>query len=177
MKQAIGMIETKGLIALIEATDTMLKASEVRCLGKKQVGGGLNTVLIAGDVAAVETAVQAGSASVERLGEDLLTASHVIARPHIEATTFVDEIQKVAESKPNEREEVVVETSDQIENTEIVETDQKKIVRYKLQQMKVTELRKLAKEQPNFSIPQKNIHRTNKEKLVKALSDILIIDE
>jgi microcompartment protein CcmL/EutN len=68
MKQAVGMIETKGLLAMIEAADVMLKSSEVQLLGKKKVGGGLNTVLITGDVAAVKTAVQAAAASVETTG-------------------------------------------------------------------------------------------------------------
>lgn len=177
MNQAIGMIETKGLLALIEATDTMVKSSEVHCLGKKQVGGGLNTVVITGDVAAVETAIQAAIISVRRLGEGLLTASHVIPRPAIDAQAFVDNAEKVEETKENEPEEVVMETIEIKEQIETIETDPKEKLFHELQQMKVTELRKLAKEQSNISIPQKNIHRANKEKLIKALIDILIINE
>ncbi|WP_375179371.1 BMC domain-containing protein [Enterococcus rotai] len=172
MREAIGMIETKGLLALIEATDTMLKSSEVHCLGKKQVGGGLNTVLITGDVAAVETAVQAAVASVQCLGPDLLTASHVIPRPNIDATAFVDNAQQI-----EEQEDVVEEIIEIKENTELIELDPKEKLRQELEQMKVAELRKLAKEQVNFGIPQKNLHRTNKDKLVKALIDVLIINE
>ncbi|ALS01010.1 hypothetical protein ATZ33_06400 [Enterococcus silesiacus] len=177
MNQAIGMIETKGLLALIEATDTMVKSSEVHCLGKKQVGGGLNTVLITGDVAAVETAIQAAIVSVQRLGEGLLTASHVIPRPAIDAKAFVDAGNIAEEPEENEPEVVVVEAIEIKEPTETIEPDPKEKLLHELQQMKVTELRKLAKEQPNISIPHKNIHRTNKEKLVKALTDILIINE
>ncbi|EOL43422.1 BMC domain-containing protein [Enterococcus caccae] len=171
MSEAIGMIETKGLLALIEATDTMLKSSEVHCLGTKQVGGGVNTVLISGDVAAVETAIQAATASVQCLGQGLLTAAHVIPRPNIDASAFIDEVHKVEQKK-------LVEEKIEIKvDAEPIEFGPKENLRQELQQMKVTELRKLAKEQVNFSIPQKNLHRTNKEKLIKALIDILIIDE
>ncbi|MBO0422146.1 BMC domain-containing protein [Enterococcus plantarum] len=174
MNQAIGMIETRGLLALIESTDAMLKSSEVHCLGKKQVGGGLNTVLITGDVAAVETAIQAAIASVQYLGEGLLAGSHVIPRPDIDAFSFVEEVTKIEEIKALEPEEERIEI---VEVKEMVELEPKEKVLNELQQMKVTELRKLAKEQPNFSIPQKNIHRANKEKLIKALMDSLIINE
>ncbi|EOH99231.1 hypothetical protein UAY_02008 [Enterococcus moraviensis ATCC BAA-383] len=174
MNQAIGMIETKGLLALIEATDAMLKSSEVHCLGKKQVGGGLNTVLITGDVAAVETAIQAAIASVQHLGEGLLAGSHVIARPDVDARSFVEEVTKIEERKAPESKEEHIEI---IEVTEMIEQEPKEKLLDELQQMKVTELRKLAKEQPTFSIPQKNIHRANKEKLIKALMDSLIINE
>lgn len=177
MNQAIGMIETRGLLALIEATDAMLKSSEVHCLGKKQVGGGLNTVLITGDVAAVETAIQAAIASVQYLGEGLLAASHVIPRPDIDAFSFVEEVTKIEEIKTPEPEEELTEVIELTETSEVIEQEPKEKVLNELQQMKVTELRKLAKEQPNFSIPQKNIHRANKEKLIKALMDSLIINE
>jgi len=177
MNQAIGMIETKGLLAMIEATDTMLKSSEVHCIGKKQVGGGLNTVIITGDVAAVETAIQAAVVSVQRLGAGLLTASHVIPRPDIAAEAFIDQAGKPEPIESQPEDPVIVEQIELAEGPETVEIDAKETLIQKLQEMKVTELRKLAKEQPNFSIPQKNIHRTNKEKLVKALSDSLIINE
>lgn len=174
MNQAIGMIETRGLLALIEATDAMLKSSEVHCLGKKQVVGGLNTVLITGDVTAVETAIQAAIASVQYLGEGLLAGSHVIPRPDIDAFSFVEEVTKIEEIKAPEPEEERIEI---VEVKEMVELEPKEKVLNELQQKKVTELRKLAKEQPNFGIPQKNIHRANKEKLIKALMDSLIINE
>lgn len=188
MNQAIGMIETKGLLALIEATDAMLKSSDIHCIGKKQVGGGLNTVLVAGDVAAVETAVQAGAASVKRLGAELLMATHVIPRPEIDGIDFVDNAKHLAlkEEKPSDQlEELVVEETEEgdpetvelAKESETSEIDPKEKRLKELQQMKVTELRKLAKEQANFSIPRKNIQNTSKEKLIKALIDLLIINE
>lgn len=82
--EAIGMIETKGLLAAIESADAMLKAAEVRLLERTFVGGGLVTITITGDVAAVKASIDAAAASVARLGEELLVSQHVIPRPHTE---------------------------------------------------------------------------------------------
>ena len=77
---SLGMIETKGLVGAIEAADAMVKSANVQLVGKEQVGGGLVTVMVRGDVGAVKAAVEAGSANASRLGE--LVAVHVIPRPH-----------------------------------------------------------------------------------------------
>ncbi|BBH24632.1 carboxysome shell protein [Paenibacillus baekrokdamisoli] len=77
---ALGMVETKGLIGSIEAADAMVKAANVRLVGKVHVGGGLVTVLVRGDVGAVKAATDAGAAAAEKVGE--LVAVHVIPRPH-----------------------------------------------------------------------------------------------
>ena len=77
---ALGMIETKGLIGAVEAADAMVKAANVYLVGREFVGGGLVTVMVRGDVGAVKAAVEAGSESAGRLGE--LVATHVIPRPH-----------------------------------------------------------------------------------------------
>lgn len=82
--EAIGMIETKGLLAAIESADAMLKAAEVRLLERTFVGGGLVTITITGDVAAVKASIDAAAASVARLGQELLVSQHVIPRPHSE---------------------------------------------------------------------------------------------
>lgn len=78
--EALGMIETKGLVGSVEAADAMVKAANVRLIGKVHVGGGLVTVMVRGDVGAVKAAVDAGSAAAERVGE--LVSLHVIPRPH-----------------------------------------------------------------------------------------------
>ena len=78
--QALGMIETRGLIASIEAADAMLKAANVVLVGTEKIGSGLVSVMVRGDVGAVKSAVEAGSAAASRLGE--LVAVHVIPRPH-----------------------------------------------------------------------------------------------
>jgi ethanolamine utilization protein EutM len=78
--EALGMIETKGLIALIEASDAMLKAANVSLLGWQKIGSGLVTAMVAGDVAAVKAAIDAGAAAAGRVGE--VVGVQVIPRPH-----------------------------------------------------------------------------------------------
>lgn len=77
---ALGMVETRGLVAAIEAADAMVKAANVTLIGKELVGGGLVTVLVRGDVGAVKAATDAGAAAADRIGE--LISVHVIPRPH-----------------------------------------------------------------------------------------------
>ena len=79
---ALGMIETKGLIGAIEAADAMVKAANVYLVGKEYIGGGLVTVMVRGDVGAVKAATDAGAAAAQRVGE--LVSVHVIPRPHSE---------------------------------------------------------------------------------------------
>jgi len=80
MGEALGMIETRGLVALIEAADAMVKAAKVTLVGWEKVGSGYVTVLVRGDVAAVQAATDAGAAAARRVGE--LISVHVIPRPH-----------------------------------------------------------------------------------------------
>lgn len=79
---ALGMIETKGLVGAVEAADAMVKAANVTLIGRTQVGGGLVTVMVRGDVGAVKAAVDAGAAAAKAVGE--LISVHVIPRPHAE---------------------------------------------------------------------------------------------
>ena len=79
MKQALGMIETIGLVGAIEAADVMVKAANVTLIGKELIGSGLVTVMVAGDVGAVKAAVDAGAAAAKRVGN--LNSVHVIPRP------------------------------------------------------------------------------------------------
>ena len=79
---ALGMIETKGLVGSIEAADAMVKAANVYLIGKEHVGGGLVTVMVRGDVGAVKAATDTGAAAAQRVGE--LISVHVIPRPHAE---------------------------------------------------------------------------------------------
>ena len=79
-QEALGMIETRGLVAAIEAADAMVKAANVQLIGTEKIGSGLVSVMVRGDVGAVKSAVEAGSTSAARLGE--LVATHVIPRPH-----------------------------------------------------------------------------------------------
>lgn len=85
--EALGLIETKGLVALIEASDAMVKAARVKLVGVKQIGGGLVTAMVRGDVAACKAATDAGAAAAQRVGE--LVSVHVIPRPHAEVETIL----------------------------------------------------------------------------------------
>ena len=78
--EALGMIETRGLVAAIEAADAMVKAAHVVLIGSEKIGSGLVSVMVRGDVGAVKAAVEAGGAAAARLGE--VIATHVIPRPH-----------------------------------------------------------------------------------------------
>ncbi len=80
--QALGMVETRGLVGSVEAADAMVKAANVTLIGKVHVGGGLVTVMVRGDVGAVKAATDAGAAAATRVGE--LKSVHVIPRPHVE---------------------------------------------------------------------------------------------
>ena len=79
-QEALGMVETRGLVAAIEAADAMVKAANVELIGTEKIGSGLVSVMVRGDVGAVKAAVEAGSSSAGSLGE--VIATHVIPRPH-----------------------------------------------------------------------------------------------
>ncbi len=80
MGDALGMIETKGFVALVEASDAMVKAARVELVGYEKIGGAYTTTIVRGDVAAVKAAVEAGARAAEKVGE--LISVHVIPRPH-----------------------------------------------------------------------------------------------
>ena len=80
MSEALGMIETKGFVGMVEASDAMVKAAKVELVGYEKIGGGYVTAIVRGDVAAVKAAVEAGARGAERVGE--LVSVHVIPRPH-----------------------------------------------------------------------------------------------
>ena len=84
---SLGMVETRGLVAAIEAADAMVKSANVQLVGKEQVGGGLVTVMVRGDVGAVQAATDAGAAAAEKVGE--LISVHVIPRPHNEVDAIL----------------------------------------------------------------------------------------
>lgn len=85
--EALGILETQGLTAILEATDAMLKAANVQLVGKEKIGAAYVTVIVRGDVAAVSAAIEAGSRAVGQLGK--LIAAHVIARPHEDLTALL----------------------------------------------------------------------------------------
>ena len=90
-QEALGMVETRGLVAAIEAADSMLKAANVTLIGTEKIGSGLVSVMVRGDVGAVKAAVEAGSSNASRLGE--LVAVHVIPRPHTDVEKILPAIK------------------------------------------------------------------------------------
>ena len=91
ISEALGLVETKGFVGMIEATDAMAKSAKVKMLGYERIGSGLVTTLCRGEVAAVRAAVEAGGAAAQRVGE--LVAVHVIPRPHDDLEKYLDKIQ------------------------------------------------------------------------------------
>jgi ethanolamine utilization protein EutM len=91
MLEALGMIETRGLVASIEAADAMVKAANVTLIGTEKIGSGLVTVMVRGDVGAVKAAVEAGGAAAARLGE--VVATHVIPRPHSDVEKILPSVK------------------------------------------------------------------------------------
>ena len=89
-QEALGMVETRGLTAAIEAADAMTKSAEVTLVGTEKIGSGLVTVMVRGDVGAVKAAVESGTAAASKLGE--LVAAHVIPRPHSDVEKILPSI-------------------------------------------------------------------------------------
>src|SRR3954470_154105 len=96
--EALGMVETKGLTALVEASDAMLKAANVQLVGWDKIGSGLVTVFIVGDVAAVKAAVDAGAAAAGRIGE--VVGVQVIPRPHEDIAVVLPLMRPAGEAQP-----------------------------------------------------------------------------
>ena len=213
--QAIGMIETKGLLATIEAADAMVKSANVNILEKVYIGGGYVSVTVTGDVGAVKSAVDAGVSAVNRLGDNILVSHHVIARPHYdlesiretkpaierveeaieekvlceiveecieEATSkTVDETVEESISKEiinEDSEEVqVLEVLDKVIDLDITKEELDKLVEEKgldeafkvLNDLKVSKIRKLAKEFKNLDVTSKTISKEDKGSLLNRL--------
>ena len=94
---ALGMVETRGLIGSIEAADAMVKAANVRLIGREYIGGGYVTVMVRGDVGAVKAATDAGAAAAKRVGE--LVSVHVIPRPHSDVEGILPSIDESGDKK------------------------------------------------------------------------------
>ena len=89
--EALGMVETRGLVAAIEAADAMVKAANVILIGSEKIGSGLVSIMVRGDVGAVKAAVEAGGAAASRLGE--VVATHVIPRPHSDVEKLLPDLK------------------------------------------------------------------------------------
>ncbi len=175
--QALGLIETRGLIGAIESADAMLKAAEVRLLERTYVGGGLVTVTVTGDVGAVKAAVDAGAAAVRQLSATLLISEHVIPRPHEELENVIisdsvgsvedeemesaDETENVEDSLKEESESWNKESIDRL-----VADKSLKVTLETLAGFMVTKLRNLAREYKDFGIGGRQISKADKKQLL-----------
>ncbi len=91
MQEALGMVETRGLVASVEAADAMVKAADVTLIGTEKIGSGLVTVMVRGDVGAVKAATEVGANAAANLGE--LVAVHVIPRPHLDVEKILPSLK------------------------------------------------------------------------------------
>lgn len=91
MSEALGMVETKGLVGAIEAADAMVKAANVLLVGYEKIGSGLVTVMVRGDVGAVKAATDAGAAAAQKVGE--VVSVHVIPRPHVDVEKILPKLK------------------------------------------------------------------------------------
>ncbi|KIS24018.1 MAG: BMC domain-containing protein [Clostridium botulinum] len=131
--QALGLIETKGLLAAVEAADTMVKSADVSIMEKTYVGGGLVTISVTGDVGAVKASIEAGVAAVKKLDEGFLVSEHVIPRPHEELESIIgpntppedpssnDNTENVEDAEDTEAVEKAEDT-EKVENTKAVDS-------------------------------------------------------
>lgn len=140
---ALGLIETRGLVGALEAADAGVKAADVRLFGTERADAGLVTVKFLGEVAAVKAAVDAGAAAAQRVGQ--LVAVHVIPRPH-------EDLGVVAEDD---------EASDVPLTRERIDRDQ-------LESLKVVELRSLARRLATFPIKGRDVARAGRDELLAA---------
>lgn len=185
--QALGLIETKGLVAATESADAMLKAAHVNLLEKTYVGAGLVSIAVTGDVGAVKAAVEAGGEAVRKINENLLISQHIIPRPHEELNSIIvttkPELEQeilvedsvVKDSKVNEYQEEITDDSIQIVFSELhnKETVDNMVLKYGLEKtvealrkFKVVELRKLARQYKEFGIKGKSISNAGKKLLI-----------
>lgn len=157
--EALGMIETKGLLAAIESADAMLKAAEVRLLERTFTGGGLVTITITGDVAAVKASIDAAAASVSRLGAELLISQHVIPRPHSELGETIISPVPLAELHREQPEETETEDLEKPETEEPGEAE--------TEDLEAQETEKITEEVPRIQAAE--MHKEDMDRLVEKV--------
>ncbi len=167
--KALGMVETKGLVAAIEAADAMLKAANVTLVNKEKVGSALITIMVEGDVGAVKAAVDAGAAAAERVGQ--LVSIHVIPRPHEETASMLVRTKE----KPAEAIKEVVEIAEEAETEskpEVKVEQEEAFQSYskaQLESMTVQELRKIARDMKEIDLGRAEIRDAKKGLLIDKI--------
>ncbi|MBV7271322.1 BMC domain-containing protein [Clostridium sp. PL3] len=188
MGAALGLIETKGLIASVEAADAMVKAANVELVGKVQVGGGLVTIMVRGDVASVKAALDAGAVAAEKVGE--LISVHVIPRPHEEIELILHSSTQSRMFHQEQRQAKTTMAQKQMSNNiikepqikekaqepkvlkainKLVEEKGLEIAMRELDKWTVVELRRLARLFKDLSIAGRQISKANKIKLLDEI--------
>ncbi|EGW39590.1 BMC domain-containing protein [Desulfosporosinus sp. OT] len=190
--QALGLIETRGLVPAIEGADVMLKTAQVEFVGKTYIGSGLVTVAVTGDVGAVKAAVEAGVTAVEKIRHLSLVSHHVIPRPHLELETMVSVMVNPIDINgllPSF--ETLAESQKQAQITK-ESTDSAKIILKQLRKdlldayvqefgfekssdvlksLSAVKLRNLAREYKTLGVAGKAISKANKESLILKLKE------
>lgn len=181
--QAIGLIETKGLIPAIESADVMLKTAQVELIDKSLVGGGLVTITVSGDVGAVKAAVDAGASAVLTFGQECLISNHVIARPHQEVGSVLFtaaeeqsavQTTEITVAAPSSERTETIEDSKPLDVAEAVVPEKTTSEDYsdeRLSKLSVRELRKMA-EKKNVKLSAKVIQKANRATLIKHLREV-----
>jgi ethanolamine utilization protein EutM len=166
MEEALGMIETRGLVASIEAADSMVKAANVRLIGKVQIGGGLVTVMVRGDVGAAKAAVDAGAIAAKKVGE--LISAYVIARPHNEIENLLPYLSLKNDLMIENRVEIIVEPEIEVlkEDKEHIELDE---IMEEFKRKSVVELRSILRQLKDTTLSGRQISKANKQKLLDEI--------
>lgn len=158
-KEALGMIETRGLIAAIEAADAMVKAANVKLIGKELVEGGLVQVSIRGEVGAVKSALSAGQVAAEKIGG--LLWSHIIPRPDEQTELILTQISKAPAASASKKKDSPKKISKKKPPSKTSNID--------LKTMTVTQLRQHARAVKGLSLKGREISKANKSELLAAL--------
>lgn len=190
MMNALGMIETRGLVASIEAADAMVKAASVTLISKTHVGGGLVTVMVEGDVGAVKAATDAGAAAAERVGE--LISVHVIPRPAADVAHILDRRPEpkpepepeppapepepepeVPDPEPEEAAHTEEMKEEQPEEAPAEKMDLSELTPEALGKMTVAKLRIVARELGTTGMSRRDIRFAKKEDLIERITKAL----
>lgn len=160
IQYALGLIETRGLVGAIEAADAALKTSHVELIGKDRAGSGLITIKLAGETAAVRSAVEAGAAAAQRIGE--LVSTHVIPRPHEELLPLLENNLNnvVAEPSATHQQKTISQPEGAVDATSY---------QAELEKLTVHQLRTIARSVENLPIQGRQISMANKKQLIQEL--------
>ncbi|MBP2098224.1 microcompartment protein CcmL/EutN [Enterococcus rivorum] len=165
---AIGLIETKGLIPAIEAADVMLKTAQVELIERSLVGGGIVTIIVTGDVGAVKSAVDAGASAVLQFGQEKLNTQHVIPRPHSEVESIILSQEEMLEVIEELAEETVLDIfQEEVQAITALED----MTEAELGRLSIQELRELAANYENLGLSDKALAIANKATLLKKIRE------